>query len=240
MRIFGLTDVGLVRDINQDRFRIVIMDNISFAIVCDGMGGQSGGHIASEMTCNVIERRLCDSLSDTNSDEEIQKLLISAVSEANFEVYKTSNVEPGCRGMGTTAITIIIKNNKAFIAHIGDSRVYMLQNGVMNQITKDHSLVQELVDRGEISREEALYHPNKNMITRAVGVNLQVDIDYFELNLSEDTKLLICTDGLTNMVDDDTIARVLSETELKNACQVLVELANNAGGTDNITAVAVG
>lgn len=240
MRIFGMTDMGIVRKANQDRFSAKrISDTLCFAVVCDGMGGQSGGHIASEKTCSIIEARLSEKAEQAATSQEMQDLLISVVSEANMEVYKASNIEPGCKGMGTTAVVLIIKDNRAYLAHVGDSRIYLIENEALSQLTHDHSLVQELVDCGKISQDEAAYHPNKNMITRAIGVNLQVDIDYLELSVNPNAKFLLCTDGLTNMVSIEEIAEIINRENIEEACEKLILLANEKGGTDNITAVII-
>ncbi len=165
--------------------------------------------------------------------------IVNAISEANIQVYTKSNVEPGLQGMGTTVVLAIIAYDNVYIAHIGDSRAYILQNGKLHQVTKDHSLVQELLEQGKISEKEVLTHPNKNMITRAVGVNLMVDIDYLSLKLEKDTKIILCTDGLTNMVSDDEIAKTVRENNAQGSCEMLIDLANTAGGIDNITIAVI-
>ncbi len=141
--------------------------------------------------------------------------------------------------MGTTVVIALVLSNKAYIAHIGDSRVYLLREGKLHQLTRDHSVVQELLEQGKISRDEAKFHPNKNMITRAVGVNLTVDIDYLEVLLSEDSKLLLCSDGLTNMVSDEIIEKTLRKYDPQATCTRLIELSNKAGGIDNITVAVI-
>ena len=210
MNLFGKTDVGRKRENNQDVFYLYqFSSKAGFAIVCDGMGGQSGGHIASDMTCTVVSQRLMDGSQRILSGDGIRELMVEAISEANIEVYKRSNTEPGCKGMGTTIVLAVILGEQVHLAHIGDSRAYLFSGGRLHQLTRDHSLVQELRDQGKISDEEMKHHPNKNMITRAVGVNLMVDIDYLELSLEPGSKLLLCSDGLTNMVPDEEIAAVL-------------------------------
>lgn len=236
-----MTDIGLKRETNQDVFFThKFSEQVGFAIVCDGMGGQNGGHIASEMACSVISHRLMEEQGiGSLSDEELKALLVGAASGANIEVYKTSNIQPGYKGMGTTVVLALVINKKAYIAHIGDSRVYLLREEKLHQLTRDHSVVQELLEQGKISREEARIHPNKNMITRAVGVNLMVDIDYLEVALGQNSKLLLCSDGLTNMVCDQVIEKTLRKYSPEVACKKLIELSNKAGGVDNITVAVI-
>jgi serine/threonine protein phosphatase PrpC len=236
LNLFGKTDVGRKRENNQDVFYLYqFSSKAGFAIVCDGMGGQSGGHIASDMTCTVVSQRLMDGSQRILSGDGIRELMVEAISEANIEVYKRSNTEPGCKGMGTTIVLAVILGEQVHLAHIGDSRAYLFSGGRLHQLTRDHSLVQELRDQGKISDEEMKHHPNKNMITRAVGVNLMVDIDYLELSLEPGSKLLLCSDGLTNMVPDEEIAAVLRYQSGETVCGRLIALANGAGGADNIT-----
>lgn len=241
MQVFGKTDIGLKRESNQDVFCVKQLgDEACFAIVCDGMGGQSAGQIASDMTCEILTRHLLAHDIASLSGEKARQVLISGVSEANVTVYKASTIEPGCRGMGTTVVAVVLLGSTAHIVHIGDSRVYLLHEGKLHQITKDHSLVQELLEQGKISKEDVYNHPNKNMITRAVGVNLLVDIDYLELSVHKDNKILLCTDGLTNMLSDHTIEKALVKYSAEQACGRLVELACRAGGADNITVSVMG
>ena len=150
-----------------------------------------------------------------------------------------SNLEPGCKGMGTTAVVAVIAGGRAYIAHVGDSRAYAWKEGKIRQLTKDHSLVQELVEQGKLTPDEMRTHPNKNIITRVVGVNLLVDIDYMELALEEGEKLLLCSDGLSDMVADGQMADVLESNDAVNACRALIGLANQSGGRDNITVVVI-
>lgn len=235
-----MTDIGQLRETNQDVFYThQFNDKVGFAIVCDGMGGQSGGHIASDMACSTVAKRLIEEKIQNLPPEEIRDHLVTALSEANLAIFKKSNLEPGCKGMGTTAVVAVVSGQTVRIAHIGDSRVYLLREDGLRQLTKDHSLVQELLDQGKITEEESKNHPNRNMITRAVGVALTVDIDYLELSLSEGAKLLLCSDGLTNMVEDSRIEAVLRDNDAVRSCEKLIALANAAGGRDNITVAVI-
>ena len=240
MNFFGMTDIGIKRESNQDVFYThKFNDQVGFAIVCDGMGGQSAGHIASDMACEIISGKLIEGGVNELPTDQIRELAVSAISDANVQIYRKSNLEAGCKGMGTTTVLAIISGDTACVAHIGDSRVYLLVNGKLHQMTRDHSLVQELLEQGKISEEEVQNHPNKNMITRAVGVNLTVDIDYIEMPFTKGSKLLLCTDGLTNMVQNETIEEVLLNKSAKDACKKLISLANAAGGVDNITVAVI-
>jgi serine/threonine protein phosphatase PrpC len=237
---YGMTDIGQKRETNQDVFYTHrFSDTAGFAIVCDGMGGQNGGHIASGMTCSIVSDSLVNGRIEALSPDAVCERIVEAIGKANAEVHQKSNSDPDCKGMGTTCVLVVVLEGIAHIAHIGDSRVYLLADGELTQVTKDHSLVQELLDQGKISPDEVQNHPNKNMITRAVGINLTVAIDYLELPLAEGSKLLLCTDGLTNMVSDEQIRQVLSEEEAEPACKRLIELANQSGGVDNITVAVV-
>lgn len=240
MNFYGMTDIGQKRETNQDVFYThKFSDGMGFAIVCDGMGGQNGGHIASDMACSIVSGRLIGDDVNQVPPAQIRELIIAAIGEANVEVYKKSNLEPSCKGMGTTTVLAVVRDGMAYIAHIGDSRIYLLSSVGLRQVTRDHSLVQELLDQGKIAPEDVKNHPNKNMITRAVGVNLTVDIDYLELPLEPGDKLLLCTDGLTNMISDEVIERELRADGAPRVCERLVVLANDAGGLDNITTAVI-
>lgn len=239
MQLFGMTDIGQKRETNQDVFCTKQMtEHSGFVIVCDGMGGSAGG-LASKMACGILAEYFINHNISMVRGDAAKQMIITALSEANVSVYKTSNLEPGCKGMGTTAVVAVILGNTAHIAHIGDSRAYVLKNDKIYQVTKDHSVVQELFDQGKISRDEVQNHPNKNMITRAIGVNILVDIDYLEIPFEANSKLLLCTDGLSNMVPDSSIEKILKKHEPQIVCQKLIELANKGGGYDNITVAVV-
>lgn len=239
MKFYGMTDKGLQRDMNQDVFYThKFSEQVGFAIVCDGMGGQSAGQIASEMVCNIVATKLIESIEQAESPN-IHEAILHAISEANIQVYTRSNLEAGYKGMGTTIVLAVVANNVAHIANIGDSRVYLIQNDTIKQITKDHSFVQELLEQGKISQQEMSTHPNKNMITRAVGVSLTVEVDYTSFPLEENMKLLLCSDGLTNMLTDEVIKKIVSLNDAQVACKELIDLANKAGGIDNITVAVI-
>lgn len=224
---------------NQDTYYIhAFGDRQGFGLVCDGMGGQSAGNIASDMACGIITDKIRKAV-ETGGADDPRGLLEAAVREANYSVYKRSMVEPECRGMGTTVVVTFVRGNTAYCAHVGDSRIYLLRNDCLLQVTRDHSLVQELMEKGEIKPEEMRTHPGRNMITRAVGVGLTVETDLMQIPLETGDKLLLCSDGLTNMVPNKQIAEILLQNGGEQACALLIQEANNAGGMDNITAVVI-
>lgn len=239
MRFYGLTDIGRHREMNQDMYCVHTFDDRQgFGLVCDGMGGQSAGNIASDMACGIITDKIRKAV-ETGGMEDPRGLLESALREANYSIYKRSMVEPECRGMGTTAVVAFVRGDTAYCAHVGDSRIYLLRQGRLLQVTRDHSLVQELMEKGEIKPEEMRTHPGRNMITRAVGVSLTVEADLMQIPLEPGDKMLLCSDGLTNMVPNEQIAAVLLQNGGEQACALLIQKANNAGGMDNITAVVI-
>lgn len=247
-----MTNSGLKREMNQDVFYThKFSEQVGFAVVCDGMGGQSAGHIASEMVCSIVTKYLIEKrpifdlcINQEHCDEKLEKdiynIILNAINQANIQVFTRANVEPGYYGMGTTVVIAVVFCNMAYVANIGDSRAYILNcNKKLSQLTKDHSLVQELFEQGKIKKDEILNHPHKNMITRAVGVNVSVDIDIKKYNILKGEKILLCSDGLTNMVDDTTIEKTIASNSVADSCAKLIDLANKAGGFDNITVAII-
>jgi len=236
--LYGQTDIGQIRSSNQDVYQIETLDdNACFGIVCDGMGGENGGQIASAVASQVICEELRRNYKSGLSDDDYKDIIIEAVSDGNVAVYEKAKGNPLYKGMGTTGVLALVVGNKAYIAHVGDSRLYLLRDEELYQITHDHSIVQALLDQGKITPEEAARHPQKNMITRAIGVSRFVDIDYIEVSTVEDSSLLLCSDGLTNTVSDELIKNVMLERKPEEVCDTLIRLANHAGGMDNITVV---
>jgi PPM family protein phosphatase len=225
----GATDVGRVRDSNEDA--ILLRDSV-FA-VADGMGGHLAGEIASATALKPVEALEGRVFRDSTAAVEA---LRSAVVSANETVSELADKEPSYRGMGTTLTAALVEGRRLHLAHVGDSRAYLLRDGRFSQLTDDHTLVQHLVDEGQITREEATKHPQRSIITRAIGVSPVIDVDSMSLELQPGDQLLLCSDGLTGAVDDETIHRVLLEMEdIDVAVDRLVELANANGGHDNIT-----
>lgn len=240
MRIVAKTDKGHVRDSNQDAYAVgEFSDEVVWAVVCDGMGGAAGGNIASALAVKVISDKINVSYREQMRDSSIKNMLDSALNAANVEVFDMAESKQELKGMGTTVVCVIVKDGQAYIAHAGDSRAYILKNGEISQITTDHSMVQDLLDRGKITSEQALNHPNKNIITRAVGVDENIEIDFDQIDLDDDTTLLLCTDGLSNYVSNEEILELTSDGKHYAFADRLVNKANENGGGDNITAVVI-
>lgn len=241
MECFGATDTGRVRSSNQDTFRLgELSDNALYAVVCDGMGGTSGGSIASGMVADMLEKRIVSQYWENMPEGSVFNLLESAVDAANIEVFDKACEDISLANMGTTLVAVVVQNNEAFIAHVGDSRLYRLSKEGLTQVTTDHSVVQEMIEKGQITAEEAKEHPRKHFITRAVGVAHDVRADYDTLTLEEGDRLLLCSDGLTNMVPHETLTAIMSGEDVPMLAQTLIQTANLAGGEDNITAVVIG
>lgn len=240
MRIFSMTDVGLKRSTNQDAFYAGEFDNgATFAIVCDGMGGANAGNVASEKAASIISDYIVKSYSFKMNAGAIETMLRAAVESANSEIFDLSKSNDEYSGMGTTVVAAFCVDNLVHIVHVGDSRAYLIGTDEITQLTVDHSVVQSMVESGEIDQDEAKHHPNKNIITRAVGAREDILCDYTMAIKPENFVLLICTDGLSNFVDDDEILRTVQNTEKEACAEELVKIANNAGGNDNITVVLV-
>ena len=235
MHIEGISDAGRIREDNQDMF--VARPDLGIALLADGMGGTRAGGVAAEIAVDAALEHLTGVLKREplkGGD------LAAAVKMANSRVVGMSNAVSAYRGMGTTLVATAINGSKGFIAHVGDSRAYRLRGEVLHQVTKDHSLVQEWVDAGVISAEEARTAPNRNVITRAIGAKPSVEADVTEIDIADDDTFILCSDGLTGMLADDQIAAALMRTaDLAEAAAALVRAANEAGGTDNVTVVLI-
>jgi PPM family protein phosphatase len=227
----GVTDTGQVRPANEDAYLV----GESVFAVADGMGGHLAGEVASATALQPIEA--LDGRVFPEATEAVTALR-EAVVAANAQVSKMAADEPSYRGMGTTLTATMVEGRRIHIAHVGDSRAYLLRNGHFSQLTDDHTLVQHLVDEGQITREEAATHPQRSIITRAIGVSREVDVDSMSLDLEPGDQLLLCSDGLTGVVEDEVIEGELTpDVDLEEALDRLVERANAAGGPDNITIV---
>ena len=240
MRIVGRTDVGLVRKTNQDDFACgLFADGCAWAVVCDGMGGVNGGSVASSMAVSVISEQLKLGYSGDMDTASIKKLLFAALSEGNAKVFQAGRSDESLFGMGTTVITCIATSQNAYIVHAGDSRAYIIASGSAVLLTRDHSIVQEMLDSGKLNPEEALSHPQRNIITRALGVDETLNIDFCETTFADDAAMLICTDGLTNIVQAQVIADIVRNESCHEPVSSLIAQANENGGTDNITVVLI-
>lgn len=239
MQIFSKTDRGRVRTDNQDAyFAGKITDDSVFAVVCDGMGGANAGNVASELAVRHISEYVIRSYRDEMDMTDTEKTLKNAIVSANISLYDKAVNNTELAGMGTTAVAAFVKDGTAVIAHVGDSRIYLV-NGEIKQLTRDHSVVQSLIESGKITPEDAKVHPRKNVITRALGAEENVAVDSDCLNLSNGDTLLLCSDGLTNFLDDKDILTVFQNNDISAVAERLVEEANKNGGGDNITVVTV-
>ena len=241
MQCWGLTDQGCVRKQNQDAYRIEHLDrNTLLCVVCDGMGGAKSGNIASTLAVEVFVdeiRRSCKPIMD---QEKIDQMMRSAVKLANFTVFDQSAQFEEFEGMGTTMVAALIRGKKATIVNVGDSRAYGIDAEGIEQITKDHSLVQLMVDRGELTPEVAKNYPGKNFITRAIGTEPIVMCDIYHRNVARGDFLLLCSDGLSNVMDDQEILfEVVHGVHKQNCCKRLLKIAKNRGAPDNVTSVLV-
>mgnify|MGYP001120715057 FL=1 len=238
MKACGITDVGLQRHENQDTFAVErgAADGQLIAVVCDGMGGANAGNVASRFAAQSFIESAGDALSGTLDETARQNLLTQALKQANETVFSLAGRQPEFRGMGTTLVAALIQGDCATVINVGDSRAYRFDGEAMHQISEDHSYVEEMRRRGKITEADARTHPQKNLITRAVGVEPYVEGDLFEVRLNEKDMLLLCSDGLTGMAEDSRIAEVLATAPtLELAGDALLQLALDGGGRDNIT-----
>lgn len=239
MKIQAFTDTGKVRDMNQDAFKTgFFKEGGAWAVVCDGMGGVSGGQVASEICVNEVSSHIEKGYHKSMSMKSVKNLLVSAITASNIKVFETANENKEYLGMGTTVVAVVILNGFAAVAHVGDSRAYFI-NDEIKQITRDHSVVQYLIDMGRITKEAARTHPDRNVITRAVGVSPEVDIDVDIIPINEGETILICSDGLYEYVSENDMLDMIKNPDEDEPAKKLLEMANEAGGKDNITVVTV-
>lgn len=231
------TDRGLRRELNEDNCNVLVgYSGIPACfVIADGMGGHKSGEIASKKAVDSV----CSRLLGTNWEiEDIPGLLKNIVCSVNKELYDFSLLNEATQGMGTTLTISVFKNDKLYIGHVGDSRVYLIRAKTIEKLTWDHSYIEELVKNGSITRDEAVNHPKKNVITRAVGYEAALQVDTYEIDIRENDEVLLCTDGLTNMLSEEEILEILTkEKDPQAACDTLIENANNKGGEDNITVI---
>lgn len=234
---YGMTDRGLRRQLNQDRVYLhdtPIGPLPNLYIVADGMGGHNAGELASAICVRVIEEELV-----SLKDESPEVALEMAIKAANISIWRQAQTIEGCRGMGTTVVVCTCLGDELLVANVGDSRAYICSD-VIQQISIDHSLVEEMVQMGGLDRSKARTHPDKNIITRAIGALKEVEVDLFRVSLEQGDVVLLCSDGLTNMVEDERINEIIHyDTTLKEKTHDLVDEANNYGGRDNISVVLV-
>lgn len=241
MQSWGLTDPGCVRKQNQDAYRMERLDrNNLLCVVCDGMGGAKSGNIASTLAVEVFVEEIRRCWVPGMDQEKTDQMLRSAVKLANFTVYDQSAQFEEFDGMGTTLVAVLLQGRKATLVNVGDSRGYVIDRSGIRQITKDHSLVQLMVDRGELMPEAAKSYPGKNFITRAIGTEPMVMCDIFHRELSKGDFLLLCSDGLSNLMDDQEILfEVVHGVNKQHCCKRLLNIAKNRGAPDNVTSVLI-
>lgn len=240
MKIVAKTDIGKKRSTNQDSYVTgELPGSVAWAVVCDGMGGAAGGSIASSTAVKVISEKINSAYRTGMSPKSIKNMIMTAITAANISVYDMSKANKELEGMGTTVVCCVVADGVAYIAHAGDSRAYSIKGDTVAQLTKDHSVVQELVETGKLTQEQAKSHPRKNLITRALGVEENIKIDYCEYDMSENEVILLCTDGLTNYVENAKFSGVIKNNSYYEIADLLVNMANENGGGDNITVVAI-
>ncbi len=234
------TDIGRVREINEDAFSVRQINSDTYCmIIADGMGGHKAGETASRTACSMITERICAELAQGGvSMDKVFQVMRDAVEAANKTLYSAQLADSELSGMGTTVVVVVVCGTNAYVCNVGDSRLYYINRGI-TQITIDHSYVQDLVDKGLITKEEAVDHPNKNIITRAVGTEIDVEVDCFTIECEAGSKIVMCTDGLSNYVTEDDILSIVSKYAPQEANRLLIEAANNNGGRDNITVINI-
>ncbi|MCH5323592.1 MAG: Stp1/IreP family PP2C-type Ser/Thr phosphatase [Eubacterium sp.] len=240
MKVYAKTDIGNAREENQDCVWTGELEGEAAAVIlCDGMGGENAGGYASATTVEFIRDRLIKGFRSDITRNQIRNLLITSVTGANSVVYDTAIADEEKSGMGTTCVAGIIHNERAYIINVGDSRCYFFYDDNMQQITKDHTYIRKLIEKGIITYEESKTHPDRNRITKAVGVMPFLTPDYFELDVKKNDLLLFCSDGLSSYAEDIEIANVVAKTAVSQCCDKLIDYVNKHGGRDNVTVAVV-
>ena len=240
MKVCGKTDVGLRRHENQDTFAVEQGEKLLIAVVCDGMGGAEGGQIASSLAVETFMQEIRALLRADMTARQLRELASFCVAKANTAVYQRALQDPAYQGMGTTLVSAVAGERDAVICNIGDSRAYLIHNGEMTRITHDHSVVQTLVENGDITAEEARTHPNRNLITRALGPDETTLCDAFDVSFAHGDKILLCTDGLVVTATDEEICRIVcADKRAEEKLDDLIALAKAQGAPDNVTAVLI-
>lgn len=240
MIAYGSTHKGMVRPTNQDSYAVEVLEGMDTAllVVCDGMGGANAGNVASRFALDRFLLEIKQGIQPHMEQADAEDLLRVAAQCANQEVFELSVKQPEFRGMGTTLVSALVQGNQASILNVGDSRAYRIRGEEIEQLTEDHSYVQEMVRKGKITKEESRNHPHKNLITRAIGVDAFVDSDLFRYTLEPEDVLLLCSDGLCGMVADGQMAQIVQKAaSLEQAVDDLIGCACQNGGVDNITVV---
>ena len=241
MQYWSLTDPGCVRAQNQDTYLIEKLDrNSLLCVVCDGMGGAKSGNVSSSLASDVFVQEVRQSWGPLMDGEKVDRILRGAVKLANFTVYDQAQQFEEFSGMGTTLVAALLRGKQVTIVNVGDSRAYCVDRDGIRRLTRDHSLVQMMVERGELTPERARTYPGKNLITRAIGTESMVECDIFHLEVQRGDCLLLCSDGLSNMMDDQEILfEVAHGINKQYCCQRLLDIAKNRGAPDNVTSVLI-
>ena len=242
MFAWGQSDIGRARKENQDSFAYSVSDakKLAFAVVCDGMGGAAAGNIASQLALEKFTESIRNADYKNITNEQLFDLLESATGASNKAVHEYSEENPHLRGMGTTLVAVVASQTKTAVINIGDSRAYKINSEGISKITRDHSLVEDMVRLGEITEEQAQAHPGKNLITRAVGTDSSVSGDVFFPEMKKGEFILLCSDGLSNLVSEQEILyEVMHGGDNSDCCERLIDIANDRGGFDNITVVLI-
>ena len=241
MHYWGITDPGCTRPQNQDTYLVETLDKHTLlCVVCDGMGGAKSGNVASSLAADVFVQEVKRTWTGDMDQDKAEQMLCNAVKLANFTVYDQAQQFEEFSGMGTTLVAVLVQGKQATVVNVGDSRCYIVTGDGIRQITEDHSVVQMMIQRGELTRERAKHYPGKNLITRAIGTEPVVSCDVFHRGLKGGDWLLLCSDGLTNTMDDQEILfEVVHGTNKESTCQRLLDIAKNRGAPDNVTCVLV-
>ena len=241
MKYWGVSDPGCTRTQNQDTYQVETLNrNTLLCVVCDGMGGAKSGNVASTLAADVFVQEVKRSWKSDMDPEALDQMLRGAVKLANFTVHDQSQQFEEFTGMGTTLVAALIQGKHATVINVGDSRCYSVTADGVRQLTTDHSLVQMMIQRGELTPERAKNYPGKNLITRAIGTEPVVECDIFHRRLISGECLLLCTDGLSNLLDDQEILfEVVHGAEKAHCCQQLLDIAKNRGAPDNVTSVLI-
>jgi len=240
MNFYGKTDVGKLRHSNQDDFAILkLPDDSILAVVCDGMGGANAGNVASKNATQIIVSFFERSYRNGLDSQGVIALLQSAIVSANIEIFNMAQKNNELEGMGTTVVATFISNDFIVVSHVGDSRAYLVNDGI-TQLTRDHSVVQSLIESGKLSPAEARVHPRRNVITRALGIESEILVDSLDLKRNGDEIVILCTDGLSNFITEEEIKEIAQNNAAEEAADIFIKHANNNGGADNITVVVLG
>ena len=241
MQYWGLTDPGCTRSQNQDAYQMEMLDKHTLlCVICDGMGGAKSGNVASTLAIDVFTQEVKRTYQSGMSDKELDWMLRNAVKLANFTVYDQAKQFEEFDGMGTTLVAALIRGKTATIVNVGDSRGYYIDEDGIRQVTTDHSLVQMMVSRGELTAEQAKTYPGKNFITRAIGTEAVAECDIFTCKLKKKACIFLCTDGLTNLLDEQEILfEVAHEEDKEQCCQRLLDIVKRRGAPDNVTSILV-